>query len=234
MDIIVEPLIGLYDLGGPVVALLAALSVVAVAIILFKIWKFAAIGLGRHGKLDRALKHWIAGDRAVAIDLTARLKSPSARATLHAMRGQSSHPETADLVREDVERVAIDELAKARSLIRVLETIGQVAPLLGLFGTVIGMIEAFQALQSAGASVDPSVLAGGIWVALLTTAVGLAVAIPASLCASWLDARVEGEQRFTEASVTTVMTGRLTDGSTRTQPVLAGSTTGMAGTPHAA
>ena len=55
---------------------------------------------------------------------------------------------------------------------RLLDTIGQTAPLLGLFGTVLGMIDAFQALQEAGQAVDPSLLAGGIWVALLTTAAG--------------------------------------------------------------
>ena len=59
---------------------------------------------------------------------------------------------------------------------RLLDSVAQLAPLLGLFGTVLGMIEAFQSLQDAGSQVDPSLLAGGIWVALLTTAVGLALA----------------------------------------------------------
>jgi biopolymer transport protein ExbB len=53
--------------------------------------------------------------------------------------------------------------------------------LLGLFGTVLGMVEAFRQLELAGSQVDPAVLSGGIWQALLTTAVGLAVAIPAVL-----------------------------------------------------
>ena len=56
------------------------------------------------------------------------------------------------------------------------------------------MIEAFQAMQGAGTSVDPSVLAGGIWVALLTTAVGLAVAIPTGLMLTWFEARVAVER----------------------------------------
>jgi biopolymer transport protein ExbB len=65
------------------------------------------------------------------------------------------------------------------------------ATLLGLFGTVLGMITAFQELQSAGSQVDPALLSGGIWVALLTTAVGLAVAIPATILYNWLDGIVE-------------------------------------------
>ena len=72
----------------------------------------------------------------------------------------------------------------------------QIAPLLGLFGTVLGMIDAFRALQSAGTAVDPTVLAGGIWVALLTTAAGLAVAMPTSLLLTWLESRTARERDF--------------------------------------
>ncbi|MGB1092793.1 MAG: MotA/TolQ/ExbB proton channel family protein, partial [Oceanobacter sp.] len=61
----------------------------------------------------------------------------------------------------------------------------------GLFGTVLGMIEAFKAMEAAGAQVDPSVLSGGIWQALLTTAYGLAVAIPVSLIHSLFERKTE-------------------------------------------
>jgi biopolymer transport protein ExbB len=84
---------------------------------------------------------------------------------------------------------------------RILDVIAQLAPLLGLFGTVLGMIDAFQTLQGAGAAVDPSLLAGGIWVALMTTAVGLAVAMPTSLLLTWLEARVEGERVFADKAL---------------------------------
>jgi biopolymer transport protein ExbB len=67
------------------------------------------------------------------------------------------------------------------------------------------MIEAFQALQDAGSSVDPSLLAGGIWVALLTTAVGLAVAMPTSVILSWFEARMTAERVFTELALTTIL-----------------------------
>ena len=88
---------------------------------------------------------------------------------------------------------------------RLLDTIAQLAPLLGLFGTVLGMIQAFQSLQQAGSSVDPSLLAGGIWVALLTTAVGLAVAMPTSMILAWLESRTARERVFADKAIRTVL-----------------------------
>lgn len=81
----------------------------------------------------------------------------------------------------------------------------QLAPLLGLFGTVLGMISAFQALQQAGAQVDPSILAGGIWVALLTTAVGLAVAMPTSVALSWFEVRMEADRVLAHKALHTIL-----------------------------
>ena len=81
----------------------------------------------------------------------------------------------------------------------------QVAPLLGLFGTVLGMIEAFRALQEAGAQVDPSLLAGGIWVALLTTAAGLAVAMPTAMVLSWFEGRMDAERVTAERAIASVL-----------------------------
>ena len=69
--------------------------------------------------------------------------------------------------------------------------ISNIAPLLGLLGTVIGMITAFSKLEESGSRVDPAILAGGIWEALLTTAFGLIVAIPALAAFYWLDGRVD-------------------------------------------
>ena len=88
---------------------------------------------------------------------------------------------------------------------RLLDSVAQLAPLLGLFGTVLGMISAFQALQEAGSQVDPSILAGGIWVALLTTAVGLAVAMPTSLLLTWFESRVARESELLERALTIVL-----------------------------
>ncbi|WP_346348176.1 MULTISPECIES: MotA/TolQ/ExbB proton channel family protein [unclassified Sulfitobacter] len=89
------------------------------------------------------------------------------------------------LAREEVTRLAAHELAVLRGGLRPLELIATIAPLIGLLGTVLGMIEAFQALETSGGQADPSALAGGIWEALLTTAAGMA--IPAAVALSWFE-----------------------------------------------
>ncbi|WP_319531781.1 MotA/TolQ/ExbB proton channel family protein [uncultured Cohaesibacter sp.] len=208
---LIDQIGSIFDMGGPVVVLLAVLSVLSITVILYKLWQFFYIGIGRHSRARKALKLWRTGHQTEAITLVNKGKSPVSIVVAHVMRGQMFHPDHGALIREDVERVALLSLSKTRFLLRFLETVGQISPLLGLFGTVIGMIEAFQRLQEAGASVDPSVLAGGIWVALLTTAVGLAVAIPASLFADWFTSRVEREQAVMEELVTSVLTGQITD-----------------------
>ena len=81
------------------------------------------------------------------------------------------------------------------------------------------MIEAFQTLQNAGSEADPAVLAGGIWVALLTTAVGLAVAIPVAFILTWFEGRIESERLVMEDAITSLFTGRMTeDQDARTAP----------------
>ncbi|SNY91269.1 outer membrane transport energization protein ExbB [Cohaesibacter sp. ES.047] len=202
------------DMGGPVVLLLALLSVLSLTVILYKLWQFSWLGIGRHKRAQQAARLWQGGEHRPALSLIEEGKAPVSVVLCHAMRGQLLHADKPALLREDIERVALQTLSRARSLLRLLETIGQISPLLGLFGTVIGMIEAFQKLQQAGSSVDPSVLAGGIWIALLTTAVGLAVAIPASLCADWFNTRLERERETIEELVTGILTGQITDAQT--------------------
>jgi biopolymer transport protein ExbB len=79
------------------------------------------------------------------------------------------------------------------------------APLLGLLGTVLGMIEAFRQLEAAGTRVNPSLLAGGIWEALLTTAAGMVVALVALTCLSVLESLAERASTRTEAQVNAIL-----------------------------
>jgi len=102
--------------------------------------------------------------------------------------------------------VAADHLDRLKNGMRTLEFIATVSPLMGLLGTVLGMIEAFQALQNAGSQVDPSILSGGIWVALLTTAVGLIVAIPAVFMLNVLERRMERLHHKMQSATTQVFT----------------------------
>lgn len=86
---------------------------------------------------------------------------------------------------------AYTRLTDFRQSMRPLEIIAAAAPLIGLLGTVLGMIEAFAALSEVEGQIDPALLAGGIWQALLTTAAGLIVAIPALVVWHMLDRRIE-------------------------------------------
>ena len=207
----VDRILELFARGGPVFVLLVALAVIATALVLAKTVEFAVRGVGRHAAAEHAVTLWIAGEPTRALGVAEVSRSPVARAVAHAIRGELRIDAGQSTVREDVERAAVELLADLRAHMRSLDTIAQVAPLLGLFGTVVGMIETFGAMEAAGAAVDPAALAGGIWVALLTTAMGLAVAMPTTGFATWFDGRIERERIAMEALVTSVFTRRLTD-----------------------
>ncbi len=91
------------------------------------------------------------------------------------------------------------DVLDAQSGLKGLEVVSVVAPLLGLLGTVIGMIQAFRDLESAGGSPEISLLAGGIWQALSTTAAGMVVAIFATIFLGLFDGTVERMARKIEA-----------------------------------
>ncbi|MEM6376293.1 MAG: MotA/TolQ/ExbB proton channel family protein [Pseudomonadota bacterium] len=195
-----DALRGILVLGGPVVAILLVMSVLTLAVTFYKLWQFAASGVGRHKVLSEALAAWDTGDARLA-----RSRLVQSRSYLAPLVGAAMEaPEQAGLEgRLDAE--AGLALAGLERGFRLLDTIAQLAPLLGLFGTVLGMIEAFQSLQAAGSSVDPSLLAGGIWVALLTTAVGLAVAMPTSMILAWLESRTARERVFADKALRTIL-----------------------------
>jgi len=204
--------------GGPVVVILLLMSVASLTVGLAKLMQFVWLGVGRRGRVDAALTAWIGGDRQRALALASRRPGPTAGVVGHVM-GALSRGAKEPAAREDGERVALEALAALKSHLRVIEATSQLAPLLGLFGTVIGMMSAFQALQTAGADADPAALAGGIWVALITTAVGLAVAIPAAAALYWFEGRIDAERAEMESALTRVLVaaaacpGPATDGA---------------------
>ncbi|QUS56494.1 MotA/TolQ/ExbB proton channel family protein [Pseudovibrio brasiliensis] len=215
----VSPFMDLLAKGGIVVGLLLVISVLALTIVFAKLWQFWVAGVGRHRKAEQAVAFWRVGKRDQAYKIVVTDRSPVSDVLAHAMRGLMKPQVPEEKVREDVERVCFTHLGDLRSYLRALDMIAQIAPLLGLFGTVLGMIGAFQAMADAGSQVDPSTLAGGIWVALLTTAVGLAVAIPASVMLSLFEGRIEREQGAMEKIVTELFTGAVTSIATQTEEV---------------
>jgi biopolymer transport protein ExbB len=89
-----------------------------------------------------------------------------------------------------IENQGLLELSKLEKGLVVLATLTNVAPLLGFLGTVVGMIVAFQAIEAAG-EVEATLVAGGIKVALLTTAIGLVIAIPVSVAHNYFVSRID-------------------------------------------
>lgn len=201
LQTVLEPLRQVTDIGGPVVAILIAVSVVTSAVVIYKVWQFRRAGVGRHRALTRAVAHWDAGETTEARRSLQQSTSYLAP-VLQLALDQADNPEG---LANRLETEAESRFAKLEKGFRLLETVAQLAPLLGLFGTVLGMIEAFQSLQSAGSQVDPSILAGGIWVALLTTAVGLALAMPTSLILSWFEGRMQAERVTADHAFATVL-----------------------------
>ena len=198
MNAILQSLGQIAELGGPVVLILLAVSVITLATMLYKLWQFSAAGVGRHKALKDAVAAWDEGDLAAALAALKQSKSYLAPVIEMAF---SARPEDAKRLEAEAE----SRFARLEGGFRLLDSVAQLAPLLGLFGTVLGMIEAFQSLQEAGSQVDPSLLAGGIWVALLTTAVGLAVAMPTSMVLSWFEGRMDGERVTAERAISTVL-----------------------------
>jgi len=181
----------LLDKGGPIVAILLVLSIISAAVILLKIFQFWSAGLSRRSFVDPAVDRIEAGDAAGALDILKKHKTPLARAMAAGVRAKVRGDLRDEDVAAEIARVGAMELGALQRYLRWLEVIGNISPLLGLLGTVIGMIQAFQRLEEAGTQVDPALLSGGIWVALLTTAVGLIVALPAITALNLLEGKID-------------------------------------------
>lgn len=98
-------------------------------------------------------------------------------------------------IEKTIEHEGSQILADMEKHLRILASIAQAAPLMGLLGTVIGMIKAFMKIEELGGKVNALALAGGIWEALLTTAFGLIVAIPCLLVYYYFEGRVDDYEK---------------------------------------
>ncbi|MFP4125204.1 MAG: MotA/TolQ/ExbB proton channel family protein [Alphaproteobacteria bacterium] len=198
----VDDLAFFLEAGGPVVLILLVLSVVATTIVLAKLWQFRAHRLGCEAPVLDAAALLRQGEPARAVTALGALPHPAA--VLIRMAAQAGTT-SAEALRDELTRIGRRQLAALRSHFRALEIIAALAPLLGLFGTVLGMIGAFRAMEAAGGAVDPAVLSGGIWQALLTTAVGLAVAMPSVAALALLERRVERVAETMEDVLTQIL-----------------------------
>ena len=179
------------SVGGPALWVIFGISIVLVTVGFWKFWHLIKLGAWNRKQADEILKLWLE-KKVEPVDICEQnIRAKILGQTILAISDKNY---TNEMVREECVRLANKDLNDARRGLRIIDLIITIAPLVGLLGTVLGMIEAFQALQDSGAQADPSALAGGIWEALLTTAAGMGIAIPASILLSWYDSVVENVQ----------------------------------------
>ncbi|WP_323775920.1 MotA/TolQ/ExbB proton channel family protein [Leisingera sp.] len=198
----------IFGTGGPVIALLALMSLLSLTVIAVKLIQLWPVRSGRAAR-EQALALWRSGDRKQAQDSVAGGKSPADRVMRYAMQALQEGLR-GPLLQDELTRRGNEEVSRMNALIRLLELIAMVSPLLGLLGTVLGMIQSFQELELAQGAANASVLAGGIWQALLTTAAGLLVAIPAAVAAGLFAARIDAAAQAIESAAGRLL---LIDGS---------------------
>ena len=158
--------------------------------ILLIIWKFADLMVksARTKRILSKVNALLAEQRVEeAMEVCRGSNSPAANILFAGLERRQEGPER---VMKAVENQGLLELTKLESGLVWLATLTNVAPLLGFLGTVVGMIIAFEAIELAG-EVDPTTVAGGIKVALLTTAAGLAIAIPVSIAHNYFVSRID-------------------------------------------
>jgi len=188
---------------------LAVLSLIALAIGFFKMIQFLRLGVGRRGSAERILDKWLGGKVDLAMGLASERKSVLARVLQSVFSGLQARPGDSAYAEELGRQTAIIELARMSERMRLLDMVVQAAPMLGLLGTVVGMIDAFSVLASSSGAADPAALAGGIFTALTTTAVGLAIALVAFFLATWFESRIDKERNMIEALISAAIHGRV-------------------------
>ena len=180
-------MIDIFVKGGPLMYPILLCSVIGWAIFFERISAFIGIRRLMLSLSGQAVSFLKDGDSVPVISLCERQDSPLARILLVVLRGNgSSRAELKVLAEEVGER----ESVSLQRYLGLLGTIANIAPLLGLLGTVLGMIEAFNVIAVEGVG-TPMTLGGGISEALITTAAGLSVAVPMILMHRYLSSRAE-------------------------------------------
>ena len=187
---IYEDILTLLVLGGPIVAILLVASIFGLALTLRKFQQFSKVSEPVLKRLYLAVEQWHSGEQKNALEIF----NSSSLEIAHDLRfvlEQYSRVDN-DYLYDEMLRRSSEFLRVYAKNLRILELIYTLAPVLGLLGTVLGMIDAFQGLAtSAGSAAESTALAGGIWEALLTTAVGLSIAICFAILHSLLESKLE-------------------------------------------
>lgn len=190
-----SPLNQLIDMGGPVMVVLIALAA-AGAVTFVYLMLFGTFYTPRlSSKLKNSITFWQQNpsDRAPRQlreqqTFWSRL-NPLHHLVINTMESQLAR-RSPQQVRETAARDAQKALEPFEAPLKIIEVIAALAPLLGLLGTVLGMMEAFSAMAAAEGRANATQLSGGIYEALTTTAAGLVVAIPFAALAAWIEFRL--------------------------------------------
>ncbi|MDZ7724722.1 MAG: MotA/TolQ/ExbB proton channel family protein [candidate division KSB1 bacterium] len=174
--------------GGIVMIPLALCSIAAFAILIERLITLRKMKINTNSFVLQIKNMLLRRRIDDALHLAQQTRGPIARITI---AGLSKHNRPREEIKDSIEGAAKSQVYHIERYLGILGTIAAVAPLIGFLGTVTGMIKAFMQVQTLGGSVDASVLAGGIWEALISTAAGLTVGIPALVFYNWLQAKVE-------------------------------------------
>lgn len=174
--------------GGWLMILLGACSVVALAIFIERLITLRRDEINTRAFLRGVKDRLQDSDVEAAVHLSKRTPGPVAAIT---KAGLDRYRRPRLEIKEAIESAGKTALYQSEKYLGVLATIATAAPLIGFLGTVTGMIRAFMRIEALGGNVNASVLAGGIWEALITTAAGLTVGIPALIFYNYLQGRVE-------------------------------------------
>lgn len=177
--------------GGPVMIPIGLCSLIALSVVierLFSLKKSTIIPPGFVTGLRTMLERR-GGDRAAALAYCQASGSPLANIVLAGLKKQHAPSEQLE---KAVAEAGAREVTGLRKYLRVLSFVIAVSPLLGLLGTILGMISAFQTVAASGENLGRTeLLAKGIYEAMITTAAGLIVTIPAMACYHWLCAKID-------------------------------------------
>lgn len=190
MDLYQMSLWRVFLAGGPVMWPILLCSVFALAIILEKIFHLHKIKIDTQEFLKNILDKMKRHEIKEALKVCEETPSPIANIL---KAGILKYDRSRQQIKEAIEDASLYEIPRLEKNLHALATIAHISPLLGLLGTVTGMVRSFQVIQAKSTSfrpVSPGDLAGGIWEALLTTVAGLVVAIPAFVAYNYLVNRI--------------------------------------------
>ena len=177
--------------GGPVMYTLFAFSIAGVALVIYKATDLARSRFPSSQERDKLVDYYSKDHFSLFADRVGE-QPEGFQAIFRPLLVAQFKPGISNKEIEiELGRLASREVRRREGWLRPLAVIAQLAPLLGLLGTVLGMIDVFLQLEGASSNVDPNMLAGGIWEALLTTAVGLTIAIPMSAAYAYFEGEVD-------------------------------------------